>query len=199
MDDVAALDLATRIEGHPDNVAACLLGGATIAWMSGDSACATRFTPSAGLAPVAFVPHTSLKTKKARRLLPDSVPHADASFNAGRAALLVEALSRRPDLLLAATEDRLHQSYRAEAMPRSAALLQSLRADGIPAVVSGAGPTVLALPPEQEADGLLDRAPKGWRAWRLASTWTAPAPRRSASEDGQVSGAIRRRKRCKNR
>jgi homoserine kinase len=167
LDDRAALELATRIEGHPDNVAACLLGGATIAWMDGDRACATRFAPAAELAPVVFVPHTSLKTKKARRLLPDTVPHADASFNAGRAAQLVEALSRRPDLLLAATEDRLHQHYRAEAMPRSAALIASLRADGVAAVVSGAGPTVLALPAAAAAETLLARVPRGWRAWRL--------------------------------
>ncbi|MCU1678146.1 MAG: homoserine kinase [Frankiales bacterium] len=167
MDDAAALQLATRIEGHPDNVAACLLGGATIAWMDGDRAFATRFRPAAHVAPVVFVPHTSLKTKKARRLLPETVPHGDASFNAGRAALMVEALSRRTDLLFAASEDRLHQNYRAEAMPRSAALIESLRADGIAAVVSGAGPTVLALAVEKDADALLDRAPRGWRAWRL--------------------------------
>jgi homoserine kinase len=167
MDDAAALELATRIEGHPDNVAACLLGGATIAWMDGDRASATRFEPASSVTPVVFVPHTSLKTKKARRLLPESVPHADASFNAGRAALLVEALSRRTDLLFAATEDRLHQGYRAEAMPRSAALIEALRADGVAAVVSGAGPSILALPSPAAAEDLLARAPRGWRAWRL--------------------------------
>ena len=167
MNDSAALELAARIEGHPDNVAACLLGGATIAWMDGDRAVAARFEPAASLTPVVFVPHTSLKTKKARRLLPESVPHADASFNAGRAALLVEALSRRTDLLFAATEDRLHQGYRAEAMPRSAALIEALRADGIPAVVSGAGPSILALPSAAAAAEVLERAPRGWRAWRL--------------------------------
>ncbi|MDQ1681636.1 MAG: homoserine kinase [Frankiaceae bacterium] len=167
MDDAAALELATRIEGHPDNVAACLLGGATIAWMDGDRASATRFEPASSVTPVVFVPHTSLKTKKARRLLPESVSHADASFNAGRAALLVEALSRRTDLLFAATEDRLHQGYRAEAMPRSAALIEALRADGVAAVVSGAGPSILALPSPAAAEDLLARAPRGWRAWRL--------------------------------
>ena len=78
-------------------------------------------------------------------MLPETVPHADAALTAGRAALLVEALARRPDLLLPATEDRLHQSYRAAAMPRSAKLVGKLRGAGIPAVISGAGPTVLAL------------------------------------------------------
>lgn len=167
LNDEAALALATEIEGHPDNVAACLLGGATIAWMEAGSARAVRFEPDTRIAPVAFVPHTSLKTKKARRLLPEQVPHGDASFNAGRSALLVEALSRRPELMLTATEDRLHQAYRAEAMPRSAALIEALRADGIAAVVSGAGPTVLALSDEASAEALLNRAPRGWRAWRL--------------------------------
>jgi homoserine kinase len=178
--DAAALDLATRIEGHPDIVAACLLGGATIAWMDGGRACATRFDPAPELSPVVFVPHTSLKTAKARRLLPETVPHGDASFNAGRAALLVEALSRRTDLLFAATEDRLHQHYRAEAMPRSAALIEALRADGIAAVVSGAGPSVLALPEAGQADALLERAPRGWRAWRLP-----------VDTDGAQSSALR--------
>jgi homoserine kinase len=169
MDAAGALELATRIEGHPDNVAACLLGGATIAWMDGDAARATRFEPVTGLSPVAFVPHTSLNTKKARRLLPEQVPHHDASFNAGRSALLVEALSRRPELLFAATEDKLHQGYRAEAMPRSAALIDALRADGVPAVVSGAGPTVLAFAGGGwTADALVERAPRGWRAWSLS-------------------------------
>ena len=92
-----------------------------------------------------FVPGSSSSTKATRKLLPESVPHADAATNSGRAALLVEALRHRPDHLMAATENRLHQPYRAEAMPRTAALLDELRERGVPAVVSGAGPTVLAL------------------------------------------------------
>jgi homoserine kinase len=95
-------------------------------------------------------------------MLPESVPHGDASFIAARAALLVEALGRRPDLLMAATEDRLHQPYRAEAMPRTATLVASLRAAGIPAVVSGAGPTVLAF------GGADFNAGRGWTATPLA-------------------------------
>jgi len=73
------------------------------------------------------------------------VPHADAARNAGRAALLVAALTARPEELLDATEDRLHQDYRASAMPATSDLIGCLRAAGIPAVVSGAGPSVLAL------------------------------------------------------
>ena len=78
-------------------------------------------------------------------MLPPTVPHADASFNAGRAALLVEALVRRPEYLFDATADRLHQHYRAPAMPATAALVAELRADGLAATVSGAGPSVLVL------------------------------------------------------
>jgi homoserine kinase len=145
LDDDAVLRLATRIEGHPDNVAACLLGGFTLAWTDDETPHAVRLEPAAEVTTVAFVPATAMSTAKARRLLPESVPHADAARNAGRAALLVEALTGRPRLLLAATEDRLHQDYRGPAMPRSAALLARLRAAGVAAVISGAGPTVLAL------------------------------------------------------
>jgi homoserine kinase len=98
-----------------------------------------------------FVPETKASTAKARKLLPDLVPHRNAAANAARAGLLVEALTRRPDLLLTATEDALHQRYRAPAMPRSAALVERLRAAGIPAVISGAGPTVLALTTRAQA------------------------------------------------
>ena len=109
------------------------------------------------------------QTTVARALLPDTVPHADAAANAGRAALLVAALAGRPEHLLLATRDLLHQDYRAPAMPDSAALVAALRADGVPALVSGAGPTVLAfcdgpdLTPGS-AESLLDRCPAGWTA-----------------------------------
>jgi homoserine kinase len=94
---------------------------------------------------VVLVPDATLSTHVARGLLPDAVPHADASFNAGRAALLVHALTSEPALLHAATEDRLHQGYRAPGMPGTASLVAALRSVGVAAVVSGAGPTVLAL------------------------------------------------------
>ncbi len=145
LDDAALLDLATEIEGHPDNVAACLLGGFTLSWMDSGAARAIRMEPADSIVPVVFVPGKPVLTETARGLLPRSVPHVDAATNAGRAALLVEALTRRPELLLPATEDRLHQEYRAPAMPESAAPVERLRGDGIPAVISGAGPTVMAL------------------------------------------------------
>ncbi len=152
LDDEAALRLATEVEGHPDNVAACLLGGFTIAWSAADGPHAVRLEPHHDVVAAVFVPSTPLATAKARRLLPDTVPHADAAHAAGRAALLVEALTRRPELLLAATEDRLHQSYRAPAMPASDALIATLRDQGVAAVVSGAGPTVLALLRRSQAE-----------------------------------------------
>ncbi|MFE9248253.1 homoserine kinase [Streptomyces sp. NPDC007088] len=168
LDDPALLELATEIEGHPDNVAACLLGGFTLSWMDGGSAQALRMTPHASVVPVVFVPGNPVLTETARGLLPRTVPHADAAANAGRAALLVEALTRRPELLYTATEDRLHQEYRAPAMPDSLALVERLRADGVPAVISGAGPTVLALVQGDAADKVARLAGDGWAANRLA-------------------------------
>lgn len=168
LDDAALLELATEIEGHPDNVAACLLGGFTLAWGDTGASRAIRLEPAREIVPVVFVPGRPLLTETARGLLPRRVPHADAAANAGRAALLVEALTRRPELLLPATEDRLHQEYRAEAMPESAELVGRLRADGVPAVISGAGPTVLALAQEAEAEKVARLAGAGWTANRLA-------------------------------
>ncbi|MFJ3789088.1 homoserine kinase [Kitasatospora sp. NPDC090091] len=155
LDDDALLALASELEGHPDNVAACLRGNFTVAWTEEDTARAIALEPSDRVVPVVFVPAAEVLTETARGLLPRTVPLADAAVNAGRAALLVEALTRRPELLFAATEDRLHQDYRASAMPDSAALVGALRAEGIPAVISGAGPTVLALTDEAGADKVL--------------------------------------------
>jgi homoserine kinase len=193
LDRARVLELANRIEGHPDNVAACVSGGFTIAWLDDDirplirdrdmgsaddhgTARAVRLDAAAGLSAVAYVPATPLSTEVARGLLPDVVPHGDASANAGRAALLVAALTSRPDLLFAATEDRLHQAYRAPAMPRSAALIHELRDGGLPAVVSGAGPTVLVL-----GDSPVP-APEGWVRYGLGidpvgvQVWSGEVP-----------------------
>ncbi|MDB1087616.1 homoserine kinase [Streptomyces sp. ACA25] len=168
LDDAALLGLATEIEGHPDNVAACLLGGFTLAWTDAGAVRAVRMEPDNSVVPVVFVPSKPVLTEMARGLLPRTVPHVDAALNAGRAALLVEALTRRPDLLLPATEDRLHQEYRAPAMPGSVALVARLRADGVPAVISGAGPTVLAFAKDDAADRVSRLAGEGWTANRLA-------------------------------
>lgn len=161
LDDAAALQLANRLEGHPDNVAAALLGGLTVAWLEGDRAVAQRLDASVPV--TVLVPPEPVSTEVARTLLPAEVPHADAAANAGRAALLVAALTAAPEHLLAATEDRLHQSYRASAMPDSYSLVRALRARNVPAVISGAGPTVLAF-----ARGLEHVAPDGWELKELA-------------------------------
>jgi len=144
--DPALLELATSLEGHPDNVAACLYGGVVVAFTRATGQVEVlRLTAAPSIVPVVCVPSSSVPTKKARALLPETVPLADAAFNAARAALLVPALTGRTDLLLEATDDRLHQPYRRPAYPRTADLVAKLRAAGIPAAVSGAGPTVLAL------------------------------------------------------
>jgi homoserine kinase len=145
LDDDTVLALATAAEGHPDNAAAALLGGLTVSWCDGEGPHAARLEVDPRILPVVCVPEERLATATARGMLPASVPHGDAAFTAGRAALLVEALGRRPDLLFAATEDRLHQAQRAPAMPATAALVAALRAEGAAAVVSGAGPAVLVL------------------------------------------------------
>ena len=165
IDDDAVLRLATEMEGHPDNVAPCLLGGATLSWMADEGARAARIGVDAGIDPVLFVPDDTLSTQVARGLLPDVVPHADAAYNAARAALLVHALSTAPALLFEATGDRLHQRQRATAMPGSIDLIDRLRADGHAAVVSGAGPSVLVLavaPDDAPEAALLRFTPPGW-------------------------------------
>jgi homoserine kinase len=110
-----------------------------------------------------------VSTEVARGLLPDQVPHGDAARNAGRAALLVAAFTARPEALLDATEDRLHQGYRAPAMPATHDLVGRLRAEGIPAVVSGAGPSVLALLTSSESLDRLDSTVKETGIeWRIS-------------------------------
>jgi homoserine kinase len=145
VEDTDVLDLATELEGHPDNVAAALYGGFTLAWTVAGGARATRLSPHEAVLPVMCVPAWPMSTATARGLLPATVPHEDAVFNAARSGLLVAAVTQVPDQLFEATRDRLHQPYRAPAMPETAALIERLRAEGLPAVLSGAGPSVLVL------------------------------------------------------
>jgi homoserine kinase len=181
LDAYGALDLANELEGHPDNVAPCLVGGFTTAWEQPDGVDVLRLDPADGLSALLFVPSQPLATHVARGLLPKDVPHADASFNAARSGLLALALTtpgldplRRRELLFAGTEDRLHQGYRASAMAGSAELLARLRADGHSAVVSGAGPSVLAFgvagaPVIRAAEYARSGNPEaGGRAWRVS-------------------------------
>jgi homoserine kinase len=168
LDDAAALALASEMEGHPDNVAPCLLGGFTIAYQENGVGKAVRLTPSPEIVPVVYVPSERGLTEHARNALPRDVPHADAAFNASRAALLVHALTAAPELLLSATEDRLHQPYRAADMRQSADLVADLRKAGIPAVVSGAGPAVLALLRNGGSEpGSAPDFGSAWQKWQL--------------------------------
>lgn len=145
LSDELTLALATEFEGHPDNAAPAILGGGTVAWQSAHGPRAVPLTVHPDIVPTVLVPTHRLATSRARGALPATVPHADAAVNAGRSALLVHALASRPDLLWDATEDRLHQEYRASAMGSSSELVRALRASGHAATISGAGPTVLVL------------------------------------------------------
>jgi len=172
LSDEAVFQLAAALEGHPDNVAACLAGGLTIAWSpppvppaaaagagtatgaAADTGRPARTAPGprllriavpASLRAVACVPSAPLSTEAARQALPAAVPYADAAANSARSALLIAALTGAPQVLFEATEDFLHQPYRAGLMPETARLLGALRGAGAAAVVSGAGPAVLVL------------------------------------------------------
>jgi homoserine kinase len=208
--DDAVLALAARLEGHPDNVAACLHGGLTISWTplpagprygAGPVPAGPGYGPDpdpdpvslvdgpapgpppsprmvrlpvlAEIEPVVFVAEESLATQTARGALPAAVPHRDAAAGAARSALLVAALTRVPDVLFDATQDFLHQPYRAAVMPRTADLLRRLRAAGVAAVVSGAGPSVLAFtvagqPSPDLVDSIAAETGIGWRISPLA-------------------------------
>jgi homoserine kinase len=177
--DQAVLELATALEGHPDNVAACLHGSLTIAWTADEATAGDGAQPAVPrmirlpvleeIRPVLCVPAAGLATETARGALPATVPHRDAAANAARSALLVAALTRDPSVLFDATRDYLHQRYRAEVMPHTADLLGRLRTAGVAATVSGAGPSVLALtvagqnPGPDLVDSIAAETGIGWR------------------------------------
>lgn len=170
LDDDAVLQLATEFEGHPDNAAPALKGGVVLSWMEGEQAHAVQLVRAEdSLAPVVLLPGATLSTHQARGLLPEQVPHSDAVHNASRAALLVHALASAPELLLQATEDRLHQEQRAPGMPESVELMRVLRQEGHPAVISGAGPSVLVLSGRRsDLAPLVRRFVADPRSWRIA-------------------------------
>ena len=145
LDAAGLLDLCSRLEGHPDNVAPALAGGLAISWEEEGKFRSVAAPVHADVIPVAAVPATELSTESARGLLPAQVPHPAAAANAGRAALLIHALAAEPAQLVQGTVDFLHQEYRAPAMAPSAALMAHLRQNGLAAVISGAGPTVMVL------------------------------------------------------
>jgi len=166
------LEFATRMEGHPDNVAPALFGGLTIAWVDETGPHHKKLTVHRGISPLVLVAPNEMSTKLARSLQPESVPHTDAAFNVSRSALLVAALTQSPELMMSATEDRLHQNYRASAMPETSKLISKLREKGHPAVVSGAGPSVLVLDGDPqnrlEAMDFVKKHFSEWRALALA-------------------------------
>ena len=153
-----ALKIAATLEGHVDNVAAALLGGLTIAWGDADNAKSLRIKPHPELRPIICIPEGSVNTKKARAALPESISHVDASFNIGRSALLVAALTEEPEYLFEATEDRVHQEARKSVMSKSFKLMNALRDAGFAAVISGSGPSVLVLTTEFVEENVRDIA-----------------------------------------
>lgn len=166
----AILGLATRFEGHPDNAAPAIYGGAVVCWQGNDGPHASPLSIAPGIETAVLIPHGVVPTVEARASLPKSVPHKDAAFNASRAALMVHALAGRPELLLAATEDRLHQGYRASHMPQAVAMIERLRGDGLAAVVSGAGPAVLVIGTDLAA-AELETGPVAWADGVGGDTW----------------------------
>lgn len=154
MTDHQLIQISSEFEGHSDNAAASVLGGGVVSWIEADiqplsfAAVPLRLHPDIKLFPA--IPEVRSSTAETRILLPDQVSHADARFNVSRTALLVVALTERPDLLMTATQDVLHQPQRASAMPASAEFMRLLRSHGIAAVLSGAGPAVIALTTRSE-------------------------------------------------
>jgi homoserine kinase len=139
-DPVSVFAMAAEIEGHPDNVAAAVFGGFTIAL---DDGTVRRLEPHPDLRPALLVPDLRMPTAAARAVLSESVPRADAVANVGRAAIEVLALTREPALLSHALVDRLHEDVRLASMPEVADVVAALRRDHVPVCVSGAGPSLV--------------------------------------------------------
>ncbi|MBI3979021.1 MAG: homoserine kinase [Chloroflexi bacterium] len=141
------LELACRLEGHPDNVTPQLLGGCTVSVMNGERVVAVRIPVPADLRLVLYVPDFPMPTKEARAVLPAQVGRADAVFNVGRAAMMVAALcTGRLEVLGIATDDRLHQPYRQRIFPALPAIVEAAKQAGaLGAFLAGAGSSVMAL------------------------------------------------------
>lgn len=173
-DDAEVLQLALQLESHPDNLAAALYGGFTLSWIDAQGRAQARsMAVHEQISAVVAVPTHRTPTGQARQALPSEVPFVDAAFNAGRSALLGVALTTDPALLFPATEDHLHQPPRESLYPESFALVTRLRADGWPAVISGAGPTVLVLNDRSvHADDAVELAIRqacGDSSWQVSS------------------------------
>ncbi|WP_375339620.1 homoserine kinase [Microbacterium rhizophilus] len=193
--DTDLLRLATEIEGHPDNVAPALFGGLTIAWTEHGVPKHKKLLVHRGVAPVVFVPDRTMSTHAARSVLEAEVSRESAVFNVSRSALLIAALTQSPDLLLSATEDRLHQEQRAQAMPDTFALVSALRERGFAAVVSGAGPSVLVLadgPGQRVAAAAVvaEVASGSWQSLMLAVDFLGGTVRTPAAGNREVPGGL---------
>jgi homoserine kinase len=168
MDDEGALELASSIEGHPDNVAACIYGGFTISWIDDQSlARAVKVKVHPSIIPVVMIPKFEVDTEQARALLPSHVPYRDATFNLARSALLVQAISEDPDYLWEATSDRLHQEYRRPSMQSASALVSSLRNKKHAAFISGSGPAVCVLTNSENIEEVISLAPEDFEPQQL--------------------------------
>jgi homoserine kinase len=143
------LNLVCELDGHPDNAAPALLGGLVIGTLTPEGISAVRLEPK-GLKAIIAVPDFTVSTTAARRALPEEVPHKDASFNVGRAGLLLGALATGEyKLLRVAMQDRLHQPYRSHLIPGFEDVIEAAYSSGAyGACLSGSGPTVLAFAPE---------------------------------------------------
>lgn len=169
LSDDDLLQLAMRMESHPDNISASLFGGLTLSWVEDSGrAQSVRMNLHDDIALVLAIPTDAVPTEKARAALPAQVSMADAVFNVSRAAILAEALTRRPELLLEATRDRLHQEPRRTMYKASMALVDDLRERGVAAVISGAGPTVLAFARAETVGVVTESAPADWQVRRVA-------------------------------
>jgi homoserine kinase len=169
MDDQGALELASSLEGHPDNVAACLYGGFTVSWIDENSlARAVKIKAHESIIPVVMIPRFEVDTEQARALLPSHVPHRDATYNISRSALLVHAMTSDPDYLFEATSDRIHQEYRRPSMQSASALVTSLRMKNHAAYISGSGPTVCVLTNSEKVEEVISLVPDEFEAQQLA-------------------------------
>ena len=175
------------LEGHPDNLAAVLAGGAVLTWAEGGSCRLARVADALPLAPIAVVPAARVETTAARAALPATISHADASFSAGRAALLGAGLASGDGALLsAAFADRLHEPFRAATAPLLAAVRERLPAGAVGATLSGSGPTVIVWAQPDRADACAGELATRFRdarvlALRVAATGAAPVVEHSGA------------------
>jgi homoserine kinase len=160
LDRAGMLRLATEAEGHPDNVAAAIYGGLTVVGGDGDGVVALSLPVPSSLVWVALIPEITSSTAEARAVLPRTVPRADAVFNVQRVALLLASLQAgRIDTLGAALDDRLHQPYRRRLFPWMPAVIDAARRAGaLGCVLSGAGPSLLAVAPGATEGGAVATA-----------------------------------------